>query len=33
MKNGILIGCHHGLKNTDLSFIKKNLKLFINKYN
>ena len=33
MKNGILIGCHHGLKNTDLSFITKNLKLFINKYN
>ena len=33
MKNGILIGCHHGLKNKDLSFIKKNLKLFINKYN
>ena len=33
MKNGILIGCHHGLKNTDLNFITKNLKLFINKYN
>ena len=30
MKNGILIGCHHGLKNTDLNFTTKNLKLFIN---
>ena len=31
MKNGILIGCHHGLKNTDVDFIIKNLKDFIYK--
>ncbi len=31
MKNGILIGCHHGLKNIDINFIIKNLKEFINK--
>ena len=29
MKNGILIGCHHGLKNIDINFIIKNLKEFI----
>ena len=33
MKNGILIGCHHGLKDTDLNFIIKNIKKFINKIN
>ncbi len=33
MKNGILIGCHHGLKNTDLNFIIENIKKFINKIN
>ena len=31
MKNGILIGCHHGLKNIDVNFIIKNLKEFIRK--
>ena len=31
MKNGILIGCHHGLKNTDLEYIKKNFLNFIKK--
>ncbi len=31
MKNGILIGCHHGLKNNDINFIIKNLREFINK--
>ena len=31
MKNGILIGCHHGLKNVDVDFIIKNLKNFINR--
>ena len=31
MKNGILIGCHHGLNNTDVDFIIKNLKDFIDK--
>ena len=30
MTNGILIGCHHGLNNRDLDFIKKNFKTFIN---
>ena len=29
MKNGILIGCHHGLKNKDLGYIKKNFLNFI----
>ena len=33
MKNGILIGCHHGLKNIDVNYIIKNLKEFINKLN
>ena len=31
MKSGILIGCHHGLKNSDVDFIIKNVKNFINK--
>ena len=31
MRNGILIGCHHGLKNIDVDFIIKNLKDFINR--
>ena len=30
MKNGILIGCHHGLKMKDINYIKKNFKRFIN---
>ena len=30
MKNGILIGCHHGLNDKDLNYIKKNFKIFIN---
>ena len=30
MKNGILIGCHHGLNKRDLDYIKKNFKIFIN---
>ena len=29
MKNGILIGCHHGLKNKDLKYVKKNFLNFI----
>ena len=29
MKFGILIGCHHGLKEKDLNYIKKNFKTFI----
>ena len=31
MKNGILIGCHHGLVNKDINYITKNLKIFIEK--
>ncbi len=31
MKNGILIGCHHGLNTKDLSFIKQNFIKFISK--
>ncbi len=31
MKNGILIGCHHGLKNKELEYIKKNFLNFIKK--
>ncbi len=31
MKNGILIGCHHGLKIKDLEYIKKNFLNFIGK--
>ncbi len=31
MKNGILIGCHHGLKDKDLKYIKKTFVYFIEK--
>ena len=31
MKNGILIGCHHGLENRDLEYIKKTFLDFIKK--
>ena len=31
MKNGILIGCHHGLKDSDVNYMIKYLKLFIDK--
>ena len=31
MKNGILIGCHHGLKESDINYMIKYLKLFIDK--
>jgi CDP-6-deoxy-D-xylo-4-hexulose-3-dehydrase len=31
MKNGILIGCHHGLNSKDLEYIKKNFLNFIKK--
>ncbi len=33
MKNGILIGCHHGLSNSDINFMIKNLKIFIDNLN
>ena len=29
MKNGILIGCHHGLKINDLRYIKKTIERFL----
>ena len=29
MRNGILIGCHHGLNIKDLNYIKKNFDIFI----
>ena len=29
MKNGILIGCHHGLKINDLKYIKKTIERFL----
>ena len=32
MKNGILIGCHHGLGNKDINYIIKNLKIFIKEF-
>ena len=32
MKNGILIGCHHGLSEKDLKFIKTNIEKFIKLY-
>ena len=33
MKNGILIGCHHGLNSKDIAYITQNLKNFINTLN
>ena len=33
MKNGILIGCHHGLRNKDLNFIIQAFEEFIKKIN
>ncbi len=32
MKNGILIGCHQGLKQTEINYMFKNIKLFLRKY-
>mgnify|MGYP007000234292 len=29
MKNGILIGCHHGLVNKDINYIKEQFLKFI----
>ncbi len=29
MRNGVLIGCHHGLNNKDLNYIKKTFSLFM----
>ncbi len=32
MKNGILIGCHQGLKNNEINYVFKWLKIFLKKY-
>ena len=32
MRNGVLIGCHHGLNNKNLDYIKKNFSLFMKNY-
>jgi CDP-6-deoxy-D-xylo-4-hexulose-3-dehydrase len=32
MRNGVLIGCHHGINNKDLDYIKKNFSLFMKNY-
>jgi len=32
MKNGILIGCHQGLSEAEISYMFKNIKLFLSKY-
>jgi CDP-6-deoxy-D-xylo-4-hexulose-3-dehydrase len=32
MKNGILIGCHQGLSGAEISYMFKNIKLFLSKY-
>lgn len=32
MKNGILIGCHQGLREVEISYMFKNIKLFLRKY-
>ena len=29
MENGLLIGCHHGLKNNELKYIIETIKKFI----
>ena len=33
MKNGILIGCHHGLDNMKMNYIQKKIKTFLKKVN
>ena len=33
MRNGILIGCHHGLSNKDLTYIKNKFNKFLLKFN
>ena len=32
MKNGILIGCHQGLKSKEIDYIFKNINLFLRNY-
>ena len=31
MKNGILIGCHHGMKMSELKFMCKSFQIFLKK--
>ena len=33
MRNGILIGCHQGLKQKEISYVFECLKTFLSKYN
>ena len=32
MKHGILIGCHHGLTNPEITYMIKTIKKFLKKY-
>ena len=32
MKNGLLLGCHHGLRKKDIDFMKKKIDLFFKEY-
>ena len=32
MRNGLLIGCHHGLNAKDLDYIKKTFSLFMKEH-
>ena len=32
MKNGLLLGCHHGLKKKDIDFMKKKIDLFFKEH-
>ena len=32
MKNGILIGCHHGLKNSELKYMCKTFEKYFSKF-
>ena len=33
MRNGILIGCHQGLKQKEINYVFECLKTFLSKYN
>ena len=33
MKNGVLIGCHHGLDNTKIDYIQMKIEVFIKNLN
>ena len=32
MKNGILVGCHQGLKSAEVNYILKNIKVFLKNF-